>query len=58
VVKENNGGGWSSDSMVLWLRRRSNKDIVEWWRVTNVEITFYRNEGGSWTVQREGGRHR
>jgi hypothetical protein len=29
-VEGNNGGGWSSDGMVLWLRRRQNGDTVEW----------------------------
>jgi hypothetical protein len=31
VVKENDSGRWSSDSMVLWLERRQNEDTVEWW---------------------------
>jgi hypothetical protein len=31
AVKGNNGGGWSYDSMVLWLGRRQNGDTVEWW---------------------------
>jgi hypothetical protein len=30
VVKENDGGGWSSDGMVLWLGRRQNGDTIEW----------------------------
>jgi hypothetical protein len=29
AVKENDGGGWSSDSVVLWLRRRQNGDAIE-----------------------------
>jgi hypothetical protein len=29
IVKENNDGGWSSDSMVLYLGRRKNEDAVE-----------------------------
>jgi hypothetical protein len=32
AVKENNGGRWSSDGMVLWLGRRQNGDEVEWYR--------------------------
>jgi hypothetical protein len=32
MVKENDGGGWSSNGMVLWLERRQNRDAVEWWR--------------------------
>jgi hypothetical protein len=31
AVKENNGDGWSSDGVVLWLGWRQNKDVVEWW---------------------------
>jgi hypothetical protein len=31
VVKENNGGGWSFDGVVLWLGRRQTGDTVEWW---------------------------
>jgi hypothetical protein len=31
TVKENDGGGWSSDDVVLWLGRRQNKDMVKWW---------------------------
>jgi hypothetical protein len=29
AVKENDGGGWSSDDVVLWLGRRQNGDAVE-----------------------------
>jgi hypothetical protein len=29
-MKENDGGGWSSNDVVLWLRRRQNGDTVEW----------------------------
>jgi hypothetical protein len=32
AMKGNNGGGWSSDSMALWLERRQNGDVIEWWR--------------------------
>jgi hypothetical protein len=32
-VKGNDDGGWSSDGVVLWLRRRQNGDVVEWWGV-------------------------
>jgi hypothetical protein len=28
-VKGNDGNGWSSDGMVLWLGRQ-NEDVVEW----------------------------
>jgi hypothetical protein len=30
VVKENDGDGWSSDGVVLWLGRRQNGDTIEW----------------------------
>jgi hypothetical protein len=29
VVKGNDGDGWSSDGVVLWLRKRQNEDAVE-----------------------------
>jgi hypothetical protein len=31
TVEENDGGGWSFDGVVLWLGRRQNRDVVEWW---------------------------
>jgi hypothetical protein len=31
AVKGNDGSGWSSDGVVLWLGRRENRDAVEWW---------------------------
>jgi hypothetical protein len=31
AVKGNDGGGWSSDDMVLWLVRRQNANVDEWW---------------------------
>jgi hypothetical protein len=40
VVKGDNNNGWSSDGVVLWLGRRQNGDVVEWWRVGKVEMTF------------------
>jgi hypothetical protein len=30
TVKENNGDRWSFDGVVLWLRRRQNRDVVQW----------------------------
>jgi hypothetical protein len=30
TVKGNDGGGWSSDDVVLWLGRRQNGDTAEW----------------------------
>jgi hypothetical protein len=31
TVKGNDNSGWISDSVVLLLGRRQNRDIVEWW---------------------------
>jgi hypothetical protein len=31
AVKENDSDGWSFDGMMLWLGRRQNGDMVEWW---------------------------
>jgi hypothetical protein len=31
TMKGNDGGGWTSDGVVLWLVRRQNEDVVEWW---------------------------
>jgi hypothetical protein len=30
VVKSNDGDGWSSDGVALWLGRRQNGDTIEW----------------------------
>jgi hypothetical protein len=32
MVKGNDGNGWNFDDVVLWLGRRQNGDVVEWWR--------------------------
>jgi hypothetical protein len=32
VIKGNDDGGWSSDGVVLWLGKRQNSDVIEWWR--------------------------
>jgi hypothetical protein len=29
MVKGNNGSGWSSDGVMLWLGRRQNGDTIE-----------------------------
>jgi hypothetical protein len=29
-VKENDGGGWSSDVVVFWLGMSKNGDTIEW----------------------------
>jgi hypothetical protein len=31
TVKGNDGGGWSSGGVVLWLQMRQNRDAVKWW---------------------------
>jgi hypothetical protein len=31
AVKGNDGGGWRSDGMVLWLGRRQNGHMVKLW---------------------------
>jgi hypothetical protein len=28
-LKENDGGGWSSDGVVLWLGMKQNEDVIE-----------------------------
>jgi hypothetical protein len=44
TVKENNNGGWSSDDVVLWLWRRQNRDMIEWWgEWTKLRWSFYNN---------------
>jgi hypothetical protein len=42
AMKENDGGRWSSDGVVLWVRRRKNRDVRDWVveRVDKIEITF------------------
>jgi hypothetical protein len=29
AVKKNDGGGWSSDAVMLWLGRKENRDVIE-----------------------------
>jgi hypothetical protein len=31
TIKMNNVDGWSSDDVVLWLVRKQNGDVIEWW---------------------------
>jgi hypothetical protein len=46
MVKENDGGKWSSDGVVLWLGRRQNRDVVEWWGEWPMfRLAFYNNGG-------------
>jgi hypothetical protein len=45
-VKENDGDGWSSDNMVLWVGKRQNRDAAEWWgEWINLRWSFYSNWG-------------
>jgi hypothetical protein len=30
MVKGNDGDKWSSDGVVLWLKKKQNEDAVEW----------------------------
>jgi hypothetical protein len=46
AVKGNDGGGWSFDGVVLWLARRQNGDLVEWWGERSRLISdFYSSRG-------------
>jgi hypothetical protein len=52
-VKGKDGGGWSSDDVVLWLGRRQNRDAVEWWEEwPKLRWPFIVVEGGSQAVRR------
>jgi hypothetical protein len=31
TVNRNDSSGWSSNGVVLWLGRRQNRDVIEWW---------------------------
>jgi hypothetical protein len=31
TVKVNNGGGWSSNDVLLWLKQRQNGNVIERW---------------------------
>jgi hypothetical protein len=59
AVKGNIDGGWSSDDVVLWLGRRQNGDVVEWWgEWPKLRWHFY--SSAEWESMRfgEGGRQR
>jgi hypothetical protein len=51
TVKWNNGGGWSSDGVVLWLGRIQNRDAVEWWIEWSMLRWYFYNSGG-WESRR------
>jgi hypothetical protein len=49
AVKENNDDGWSSNDVVLWLERRQNEDVVEWWEeCPRLRWHFY--SSGGWEL--------
>jgi hypothetical protein len=46
MVKGNDGDGWSFDGVVLWLERRQNGGVVEWWREwPRLRRSFYSSGG-------------
>jgi hypothetical protein len=47
TVKGNDGTGWSSDCVVLWLGRRQNRNMVEWWREW-PRLRWYFYSSGGW----------
>jgi hypothetical protein len=47
TVKENDDTGWSSDCVVLWLGRRQNRNMVEWWREW-PRLRWYFYSSGGW----------
>jgi hypothetical protein len=52
LVKENDGGRWSSDDVVLWLGRRQNRDMIKWWKSgQGWDDIFIVLECVSWVVQ-------
>jgi hypothetical protein len=46
MVNRNDSSGWSSNGVVLWLGRRQNRDVIEWWG----EWPWFR-----WSVYSSGG---
>jgi hypothetical protein len=49
TVNGDDGSGWSSDGVVLWLGRRQNRDTIEWWREwSNLRWHFY--SSGGWKL--------
>jgi hypothetical protein len=47
VVKWNDGGRWSFDGLMLWLVRRQNRHVVEWWWEWSIlRRSFHSN--GEW----------
>jgi hypothetical protein len=45
AVKGNDDSGWSFNGVVLWLGRRQNRDVVEWWgEWLRLRWSFYSSE--------------
>jgi hypothetical protein len=48
TVKKNDGDGWSSDGVMLWLGMRQNENTIEWWREwSRLRWPFIAVESGS-----------
>jgi hypothetical protein len=46
AVKGNDDGEWSSDDVVLWLGRKQNGDVIEWWgEWSRLRWSFYSSGG-------------
>jgi hypothetical protein len=46
TMKMNDSVEWSSDVVVLWLKRRQNRIVVEWWREWSRLIWPFNSSGG------------
>jgi hypothetical protein len=58
TVKGNDDVGWCSNYVVLWLRKRQNRDTIEWWESDqDLDNLFIPMEGES-RVVREGSMRR
>jgi hypothetical protein len=46
TVKWNDDDRWSSNEVVLWLRRRQNRDTIDWWgERSRLRWHFYSSGG-------------
>jgi hypothetical protein len=46
AVKWNDDVGWSSDDVVLWLLRKQNGNMVEWWGEWSSLKWTFNSSGG------------
>jgi hypothetical protein len=46
VIKMNDDDEWSSDWVILWLERRQNRDVFEWWGEWPKLIWHFYSSGG------------